>query len=314
MSRKLALLICILLVGGSCTYAQNHTALEHTSVKGSPRSQSAPPIDIGPGDNISVAVFGVPDLSSSFRVSQSGVINMPLLGKVSVEGLTADEAANEIQSKLKRGGFILHPQVTVSIAEYVNQGADVMGQVQRPGIYPTLGTRRLLDMITLAGGVTNSAGNLVTIIHRKDPHHPVYLALAQTAKGYKLQANPIILPGDTIVVQKAGIVYILGDVSRPGGYLINNNEPLSLMQALSLAGGNTVTSNIKNVRLIRRVRSGKEEIKLNLKKIYLGKEADIAVNDGDIVYVPSSNLKTFIYQGFNGIMSTANTAVIASRY
>ena len=314
MSRRVALLVCLSLTIIGSGFAQMAGSSDSTAAMNSSGVPAGPAITIGPGDGISVTVFDISQLSGEFRVSQSGKVDMPLIGKVNVAGLTADEAAAKIQEKLKNGGFVLHPQVSVLISQYTTQGADVMGQVSRPGIYPTLGTRRLLDMITLAGGVTNSAGNLVTIIHRNDPHHPEHLALAQTAKGYNVQANPVILPGDTIVVQKAGIVYILGDVQRPGGYLINNNEPVSLMQALSLAGGNTVTSDIRDVRLIRKVHSGKEEVKLNLKKIYLGKEADIAIDDGDIVYVPASNVKTFIYRGFNGLISTANTAVFAGQY
>lgn len=320
MSPKIALLICLFLLVAGYASGQSdrpsRDAAGHVSAQVSASSvdASAPSIDIGPGDTLEVTVFDIRELSGRFRVSQKGQVDLPLIGKTRVAGLTADEAAAEIQARLKSGGFVLHPQVTVLISQYATQGADVMGEVNRPGIYPTLGSRRLLDMLTLAGGVNGSAGNLVTIIHRKDPHHPVYLALAQTAAGLKLQANPVILPGDTIVVQKSGIVYILGDVSRPGGYLIDNNEPLSLLQALTLAGGSTSTSDVRDARLIRKLASGKEEIKLNLKKIYLGKEADIAVNDGDILYVPSSNLKTFIYRGFTGIATTANTAVYASHY
>lgn len=314
MSRRLAILSCLLLFVAAYSSAQSGVAAQPGISSSDTGSRSAPVIAIGPGDSIVVTVFDIKDLSNEFRVSQSGQIDMPLIGKVRVAGLTTNEAAAAIQARLKDGGFVLHPQVTVQVSEYATQGADVMGEVGRPGIYPTLGTRRLLDLLTLAGGVTSSAGNLVTIIHRRDPHHPVYLALAQNAEGYKLQANPVILPGDTIVVQKSGIVYILGAVQRPGGYLIDNNEPLTLMEALTLAGGNSLTSNDRDVRLIRKVKSGKEEIKLNLNKIYLGKEADIAVNNGDIVYVPSSNVKTFIYRGFTGLVTTANTAVFASQY
>lgn len=317
MSRRLALLSCLLLFVSGYSFAQAVESAQPRVTSRRPDSQSAPVIAIGPGDSIVVTVFDVKELFSEFRVSQAGQIEMPLIGKVQVAGLTATEAAQTIQARLKNGGFVLHPQVMVQISEYATQGADVMGEVRTPGIYPTLGARRLLDLLTLAGGVTPSAGNLVTIIHRRDPHHPVYLALAQDAAGYKLQANPVILPGDTVIVQKSGIVYILGAIQRPGGYLIDNNEPLTLLDALTLAGGDSLTSDIKDVRLIRKVKSGKEEINLNLKKIYLGKEADIALNDGDIVYVPSSTLKTFVYHGFSGLStasSAANTAVFASQY
>lgn len=319
-SLKFALLICLLLsfVGHAFAQPEGRSRVEVSKSDALQSAvsaeQSAPSIVIGPGDTLNVNVFDISGLSGQFRVSQKGQIDLPLIGKLRVAGLTANRAAAVIQQKLKTGGFVLNPQVTVLVSQYATQGADVLGEVNRPGIYPTLGSRRLLDMLTLAGGVKPSAGKLVTIIHRKDPHHPVYLALAQNAAGLKLQANPVILPGDTIVVQKSGIVYILGDVNRPGGYLIDNNERLSLLEALTLAGGNTVTSNLKDVRLIRKLPSGKEEVKLNLKKIYRGKEADITMNDGDIVYVPSSNVKTFIYRGFTGIAATANTAVYASQY
>lgn len=311
MSHRFALLICLLLplAGVASAQARVHRPAPAES---SSANEAAPAILIGPGDTLDVSVYDIQDLSGQFRVSQKGQIDLPLIGKTRVQGLTADEAAASIQQKLKNGGFVLHPQVTVLVSQYATQGANVMGEVQAPGIYPTLGSRRLLDMLTLAGGVKPSAGKLVTIIHRDDPHHPVHLALAQNAAGLRAQANPVIQPGDTIVVQKSGIIYVLGDVQRPGGYLIDNNEQLSLVQALSLAGGNTITSNLKDVRLIRKMASGKEMVTLNLKKIYDGKEADIAVNDGDILYVPSSNLKTFIYRGFAGIATTANTALYAA--
>ncbi len=93
------------------------------------------------------------------------------------------------------------------------------------------------------------------------------------------------------------------------GCLNYNNERLTLMQTLPLAGGSMVTSKMKDVRLIQKTRVGEEEIKLSLKKIYRGKEADITVADGDILYVPSSNIKTFIYQGYTGLISSANAAV-----
>ena len=311
MSRRLALWVSVLMLAASLCYGQSLPYSAQVGVPTIRTDGSAPAIVIGPGDIVQVKVFDVSELSGEFRVSQSGRIDMPLIGVVKIAGFTADEAARDIADKLKNGGFVLHPQITLLIAQYATQGADVMGEVRKPGIYPTLGTRRLLDMLTLAGGVTPSAGNLVTIIHRDDPHHPVYLALAQGAAGYKAQANPVILPGDTIVVQKSGIAYIMGAVGRPGGYLVDNNEPITLMEAITLAGGTMVTSDIKDIRLIRKVPSGKAEIKINLKKIFLGKEADIAVENGDIIYVPTSNVKAFIYQGFNGIASAANTANVA---
>jgi len=227
--------------------------------------------------------------------------------------MTADEAAHYIEHELVVLGLVLHPTVTVSLGQSVGQGATIMGQVASPGIYPTFGSRRLLDMLTLAGGVTPSAGKLVTIIHRGDPQHPVHVGLAESSAGLRSQANPIILPGDTVVVAKAGIIYMVGAVGHPGGYLINNNEHLTLLQALALAGGNAPAAKLNSAILIRKLPTGTEAIHLNLKKLYEDKQADFLVADGDILYMPSSFVKSALFfQAAEVGAQLANTAVITS--
>jgi len=276
--------------------------------------QAPPAIQISPGDQISVQIFDIPELSvENARVSQDGTVSLPVAGPIHVAGMTADQAAHHIEHELVVQGLVLHPTVTVSLGQSVGQGATIMGQVASPGIYPTFGSRRLLDMLTLAGGVTPSAGKLVTIIHRSDPQHPVHVGLAQNAAGLRSQSNPIILPGDTVVVAKAGIVYVVGAVGHPGGYLINNNEHLTLLQALALAGGNAPAAKLGSAILLRKLPNGTEAIHLNLKKVYEDKQADFLVADGDILYLPSSILKssTFFEAGTLGAQ-LANTAIISS--
>jgi polysaccharide export outer membrane protein len=257
----------------------------------------APAIFIGAGDMLSITVFETPELSASLRVSQTGDINLPVLGVVHVAGLTAQGAAVTIQDELKNRGLLIDPHVTVSATEFASQGASVLGEVRSPGVYPTLGSRRLLDMIALAGGVSNTAGRLATIIHRGDPDHPVHIALQPTPAAMREQKNPVILPGDTVDVAKAGVIYILGDVLRPGGILVDNNERLSVIEVLSLAGGIDKTAAMSQTKLIRRLPAGREEVDLDLKRILYGKQADVLVSDGDILYVPSSTAKTLIYRG-----------------
>jgi polysaccharide export outer membrane protein len=257
----------------------------------------APAIFIGPGDMLSINVFETPELTTSLRVSQTGDINLPVLGRVHVAGLTAQGAAVEIQDELKEKGLLIDPHVTVSTTEFASQGATVLGEVRTPGVYPTLGSRRLLDMLALAGGVSNTAGRLVTIVHRGDPEHPVHIALQPTPAAMREQKNPVILPGDTVDVAKAGVIYIMGDVLRPGGILVDNNERLSVIEALSLAGGIDKTAAMSKTQLIRKLPAGREEVDLDLKKILYGKQADVLVSDGDILYVPTSTGKTLIYRG-----------------
>ena len=269
-----------------------------------------PTIAIGAGDELDVEIFDTPELSGTVRVSQTGEINLPVLGNVRVINLTANQAARKIEAELKSHGILIDPHVTVSIAEYSSQGATITGEVHSPGVYPTLGTRRLLDMIALAGGVTTMAGRTATIIHRNDPQHPHDVHLVANTDSLSAQENPIILPGDTVVIDKAGIIYIMGDIGKAGGYLINNNEHLSLLQALSLAGGWTRTSAQSKVILIRKVPQGREEIKLDLSHIVHGKQADIRVANGDIVYVPSSIGKIFAYQGISATVQAAEQALV----
>jgi len=277
-----------------------------------------PPIDaqklpIIPGDVLSVQVFDTPELSAdSAQVSQSGEVNLPVLGLVRVGGLSQIQAAVKIESELRSHGLMLEPHVTVSVIEYASQFATILGQVKSPGEYSVFGGRRLLDVIALAGGLSPSAGKVVMIAHRNDPHHPVIVRLVQNAQSLGAQQNPVILPEDTIEVGKAGIIYILGAVKKPGGFLIDNNEQISLMQALTLAGGWDQTASLSKARLIRKVPQGHEQLMLDLKHVLNGKQADVSIKNGDILYIPPSLGKTLAYRGMEALIAAAQTAVVYS--
>lgn len=279
----------------------------------SQETAQAPQIEIGPGDMLSVQVFDTPELSmDTVRVSQNGQVSLPVLGTVDVAGLNTNQAARRIESVLRTRGIMVDPHVIVSVVEYATQGATLLGEVRTPGVYPTFGGRRLLDVIALAGGVLPSAGKIVTIAHRSDPQHPVDIPLVQTAQSLGSQQNPIILPGDTVVVARAGIIYILGDVGKPGGFLIDNNERVSLIQVLTLAGGWQKDAALSKVRLIRKVPEGHKELMLNLKQVLNGKQADVSVEDGDILYIPTSLGKTIGYEGMQAAVTAAQTAIVYS--
>jgi polysaccharide biosynthesis/export protein len=273
----------------------------------------APKILIGPGDVLDVQVFDTPELSmEAVRVGQNGQVGLPVLGLVKVAGLNTVEAARRIETDLRSRGIMLDPHVTVSVVEYATQGATLLGEVRTPGVYPTFGGRRLLDMIALAGGLAPTAGKIVTIAHRNEPSHPETITLVPNAQALGAQQNPVILPGDTVVVGRAGIVYILGAVNRAGGYLIDNNEHVSLMQALTLAGGWDKAAALSKARLIRKVPEGHKELMLDLKRVLNGKQADIAVENGDILYLPMSLGKTLEYEGMQAAITAAQTAVVYS--
>lgn len=309
MRAKLLMLAMLALCMSFAATSMAQQMAGATSV--SSASEAPPRLKIGPGDQLTVTVYDIPSMSAkSVRVAQDGTIDLPLVGPLHVAGLSADQAGIYVASQLKSRGLVLHPAVVVSVDNMISQGASVAGEVHSPGIYPLYGTDRLLDMLAMAGGLTNSAGKLVTIIHRDDPHDPTYVGLAENPTGLKAQSNPVILPGDTVIVAKAGIVYVVGDVGHAGAYLLNNNERITLLQALALAGGANNTAKLKHVELIRRLPEGKEQLRINLKKVYQGQEADLLMNDGDIVYIPQSGLKTFIYQGIGGITNLASSVGI----
>src|SRR5579863_9391069 len=205
---------------------------------------------IGAGDLVEMSVFDTPELSGKLRVSNTGDIFLPLVGTVHVEGLKAQEAQSLIRQKFIDGGFLKDPQVTVFITEYATQGVSVVGEVRKPGIYPAFGSHRLLDYISLAEGLTPLAGTTVTITHLGHSDQPEHFKMV-AGSAPNPENNPEILPGDTIFVEKTGLVYIVGDVVRPGGFPMDHDEQLTILQLVALAQGTNYTAAKGSVRLIR---------------------------------------------------------------
>lgn len=266
---------------------------------------------IGAGDVLDVEVFDTPELSlATAHVGNDGTVTLPVLGIVQVGGLNVDQAARKVEAALRTRGIMLQPHVTVSIVENAAQNATLLGEVKVPGVYSTTGGRRLLDLIALAGGFSPLAGRVVTIAHRDDPHHPMIIFVVPKATDLGSQRNPVIQPGDTIMVGKAGIIYILGDVKKPGGFLVDNGEHISLLEALSLAGGWNQEASLSKAELIRKAPQGHKEMTLDLKHVLKGEQANIQVEDGDILFIPSSLGKTIGYRGLQAIITAAQTAAV----
>ena len=137
--------------------------------------------------------------------------------------------------------------------------------------------------------------------HKSDPTNPVIVRLDNTPET-AARVNVEILPGDIIMVSKSGIVYVVGDLTRPGGFLIENNDRLTVLQALALAQGTTKTSSLDHSRLIRTTPKGRTEEPLELKKILAGKRPDPRLEDGDILFVPTSQAKSLSYRGIDAVV------------
>ena len=268
-------------------------------------------IKLGPGDLIEVSVFGVPDLSTKARVSSAGEVYLPLIDYVHVAGLTTDEAQEVIQKRLEDGGFVRSPHVSIFVDESASQAITVLGEVARPGAYPAIGERKLFDLLSLAGGLSDKAGREVTVVHRGDPEHKVHLQLPRNL-AEDTTDNVEIEPGDTIIVSRAGIIYVVGDVGHPSGFLIED-ETLTVLKALALAGGSTRTSALNKTKILRQTPSGVHEIPVELKKILHAKAPDVALMNGDVLFVPGSAAKAAAYRTADAAMSmTTALGVVAA--
>lgn len=298
-----------------------------TEVKGEVQQPTAPPnqtsaaqappmlpnsnVKLGIGDLVEVAVFGVPDLSTKTRISGSGDIYLPLIDYVHVADLTSDEAQAMIQKRLEDGGFVRNPHVSIFVDESLSQSITLLGEVGHPGPYPATGERRLFDLLSAAGGLTDKAGRAVTIERRGPPEEKIQLQISSNlAEDDK--SNVDVFPGDTVFVSRAGIIYVVGDVNRPSGFLIEDNN-LSVLKALALAGGSTRTSALSKTRILRQTPNGIQEIPINLKKVLYAKAPDMALVKGDVLFVPGSAAKAAAYRTGEAAMSlTTGVAILAA--
>ena len=261
---------------------------------------------LGPGDELDVTVYGAPDLSGHNRVSADGNISMPLIGYVRVAGLSSSEAEGAIEAKLRLNHVVLDPQVSVYVKEYSGSGISVAGEVNKPGFYSALGPHRLFDVLQAAGGTTDKAADKVLINHRdqKDATTvPISKDPAEMAA-----SNVDLRPGDTVVVPKAGIVYVLGEVTRPGGYVLNSTGGITVLQVVAAAGGPTHVASPGKTRLLRRSENEFQEQGIDLKKLLRGKAQDVSVRDQDILFVPSSAVKTAL--NASALVATVGAAAI----
>jgi polysaccharide export outer membrane protein len=259
-----------------------------------PRTRSTAGLDstvrIGPGDEIDITVFGLPELSQHVRVGGSGDVSLPLVGSLHFAGKSSDEAQSMLEKLLADGHFVNNPHVSVYVKEYTTEGISLIGEVGRPGVYPALGSHRLLDVIQAAGGLTDKAGKTITVSHRDDPTKPITLTFTDDA--VKMAVNNIeLLPGDTVVVARGGIVYLLGEVNRPGGFVIEGNRIMA-SQLIAMAAGPTRLASLNRARIIRRTPDGLKDMPLQMAKILQGKTPDVALEASDIVYVPESRLRS----------------------
>lgn len=286
------------------------------SASGAPQAQAADAdkesdphssAKLGPGDLIEVNVYNVPELTTKARVSSSGDIYLPLVDYVHVDALTLEEAQALIQKRLTDGGFVRNPHVTIFVDDAASQGVTIIGEVSKPGIYPDVADHKLYEVISLAGGFTAAASRKIAIIRQNKPE-PIRIDLPRNLAD-DLSGNVEVMPGDTITVPRAPIIYVVGDVGRPSGLLVDNGT-LTVLQAIALAGGTNHTAKMSGVRIIRKTPAGMTETKVQLQKMLEAKIPDVTLQADDILFVPVSGGRILAGRTFEAAMSAATAVSI----
>jgi polysaccharide export outer membrane protein len=286
---------------------------------------------IGPEDVLDIDVFNVPELTKTVRVANDGTISLALLGRVPAAGLTTTQLREELESKWSQT-YLENPQVSVFVREFHAQPVSVIGPVEKPGLYQLTGPRTLVEMLSMAGGLAkrNSApaGRTVHVTRKGG------FADLQLAEGVQLVApdkveidlqrllyshddalNIEIKPLDIISVSKADVVYVVGEVKRAGGFVLEDRERITVLQALAMAEGLTGAASGGSARIIRRSQDGSRvEIPVDLSKVLKGKSPDVELAANDILFVPTSTAKAAAKRGAEAAIGTISGILIYRRW
>jgi polysaccharide biosynthesis/export protein len=318
----------------------------------SPESRLSGESQIGPDDLLAITIFEAPEMNRTLRVSSNGEISMELLGTLKAAGLTPRQLEVVLEELLRRS-YMKDPHVGVFVQELQSHPVSVVGAVKNPGVFQVRGSKTVIELLSQAEGLADDAGDTVWIMRGAGFTGTEGVELQRNAGGRALPAsgdsntgasaaqaaqdvkdeivkvnlrdllesadpalNVSVYPGDIVKVTRAGIVYVVGEVQKPGGFVLSNSENISVLQALALAQGLTRTSAKSQARIIRTdPGTGKRtEIPMDLGKILSSKAPDLALQPKDIVFVPNSSAKSAFYHGTTTILSAAAGAAIYRWY
>ncbi len=287
--------------------------------------QNAPTPDLGPGDVIAIHALHVPEIPKEpMRLAEDGSIDLPMIGCIKAVGLSPLQLAAEIRKRLD--AFVRDPEVSVEVVEVKSRPVSVMGAVKSPGVYQLNAQKRLLEVLAGAGGVEETAGSVAHITRprasgpislvRRPPNPPTPTRRRSACpiwwKGAVRRANIFILPHDVITVPRAKLVYVIGEVHKSGGFVLRERENISVLQAISLAEGLTVTAGSRHAKIIRPNQDGsaKTELPVDVKNILAGKSPDVAMHPNDILFVPNSASKNATLRGVESAIQMGTGLVI----
>lgn len=284
---------------------------------------------LGPDDQLVIRVLDLDEVDGKpIRVDMRGNIHVPLAGRVHASGLTIEQLEAELVTRFK--AYVHDPVVTAGIAEFRSQPVSVLGAVKNPGVHQILGNKSLFEILSLAGGLSPDAGNIVNITRRKErgsiplptarPDATGEFIIADVGVKSILDAknpeqNIVIQPDDVISVPRGDMVYVIGSVRRSGGFMLNEKEAISVLQALSMAEGLERTAAPGNAKILRPAAAldNRIEIPVDLKKILAGKAQDVALRANDILFIPTSATKNIALRSLEAAISMGTGVVIYRR-
>ncbi len=281
---------------------------------------------LGPDDQILIRALHVPEIpDKAIRIEADGSIQLPLAGRVQAGGLTTWRLENDLTRILK--AYVREPEVSVELVEQRSQPVSILGAVKTPGSYQLHGTRTLVEALSLAGGVDAEAGYLLRIARRLSQgplgltgakpdstgdYTVAELNLQEVMDGKNAVSSFAVKPYDVITVPRARMVYVVGEVRKPGGFVLHETEHISVLQAVALAEGMNRTAGGKSARVIRKNETGedRQEIAVNLNDVLSGKAKDVPLYPGDILFIPNSASKSAALRTVEAVVQMATGLVI----
>ncbi|GAC1389281.1 MAG: hypothetical protein NVSMB31_05050 [Vulcanimicrobiaceae bacterium] len=269
-----------------------------------PGGQMGPDYVLGPEDQISIHVVDfeeIPDKPT--RIDPSGAIDLPLLGHVEAAGLTTGQLRDSLIPKLRR--YVKEPRVSINVIEFHSQPVSVLGAVNTPGVHQIEGPRRLLELISMAGGLRTDAGSRLTIT-RQAKWGPLPLSGVRNELGGNFSVadldvtrllsskdpseNIFVRPNDVITISTAELIYVIGEVKKPGGFTLHSHESVSVLQALAIAEGLERTAAPRHARILRATGDGgkRTEIAMDLSNVLSGNAPDVPLQANDILVIPNN--------------------------
>ncbi len=282
--------------------AQNGPALPSTALL-----YPGEDFQLGPGDLINVHLFGGQEYAAVVRVDTAGTIELPYIGSVSVRGLTIHAAQQLVAERLRTGGFYLNPEITIQVIESLNSSVTIAGEIRAS--VPITGARRLIDVLSAAGGLPVGASHTVRIVRPGTPPRTIVVDLGVDLTN-STAADMLVYPRDIIQVSRAGVIFVLGAFKVQGALPLDQSMPLTLMQVAALSGGVGYEGRYADLRLIRTFGAERKVVKVDIKKVLNGRAPDPVLQASDIVYLPTNQMKAAAKSlGIGGVLGVVSLLI-----